>query len=306
MRHAEPIIVEVHRGPAIESRHLVNAVVTDTDGRMVAAFGDLARPVFPRSAAKPIQALPLIESGAGATLSDGELALACSSHSGEANHTATVAAWLKRLGLDHGVLECGSHLPYHEPTAHAMIRRGEAPCPLHNNCSGKHAGFVATAHHLNEAVTGYVKAGHPVQRRITAALADMSGEDLRAAPMAIDGCAIPTLAFPLAGLATAWARFGAPDKLTPIRAAACRRLFTAMTKAPNMVAGTGRACTAILEAGRGRVAVKTGAEGCYAACLPERGLGIALKCVDGAGRAAEVAVIALLRAFGGLEEAAIQ
>lgn len=299
-----PIVVEATRGGIVESRHLVSAAVIDADGRSVAAFGDTSKPVFSRSSAKPIQALPLLESGAADGFTDAEIALACASHGGEDVHTTVARTMLARVGLSQRVLECGAHLPTHEPTARAMIRRGEEPCPLHNNCSGKHAGFVATAVKLGEDPHGYVAATHPVQRRVAQALVEMTGETVDGRPVGIDGCSIPTIGFSLAGMARAWARFANPAALLHKRAAACRKIARAMTAEPLMIAGTDRHCTALLAAGRGRIVAKTGAEGYYAAAIPEIGFGIALKAEDGAKRASEVAVAALLRHFGGLDDAA--
>jgi L-asparaginase II len=303
-RFSDPIAVEATRGGMVESRHRVDAALVDADGRIVAAFGDPAKPVFSRSSAKPIQALPFLESGAADDSTDAEIALACASHGGEAVHTTVAGIMLARAGLDMRALECGVHWPSHEPSMRALVRRGEAPCALHNNCSGKHAGFVATAAKLGESVAGYVHADHPVQRRVTAALEAMTGESQEGRAIGIDGCSIPTIAFSLAGMARAWARFANPTALAPARAACCRRVYRAMTAEPAMVAGTDRHCTALLAAGRGRIVAKTGAEGYYAAAIPERGFGIALKAEDGATRAAEAAITALLRRFGGLDDEA--
>jgi len=299
-----PIVVEVTRGGIAESRHLVSAAVVDADGRSVAAFGDTSKPVFSRSAAKPIQALPLVETGAGDAFTDAEIALACASHGGEDVHVTIAATMLARAGLTQRALECGTHMPSHEPTMQAMIRRGAAPCPLHNNCSGKHAGFLATAVKMGERPAFYVDLAHPVQRRISQTLVEMTGEALDARPIGIDGCSIPTIGFSLAGMARAWARFANPVTLLHRRADACRRIQRAMIAEPLMVAGTGRHCTALLVAGAGRIVAKTGAEGFYAAAIPEAGFGLALKVHDGTTRASEVAIAALLRHFGGLDDAA--
>ncbi|UCH72840.1 MAG: asparaginase [Rhodospirillales bacterium] len=297
---ANPILVEVTRGPMVESRHRGSAVVVDTRGKVVAAWGNHDRPVYPRSAVKPLQAIPLVETGAAAAfgLGDSEIALACASHGGEPRHVATVTAWLQNIGRGIGDLECGPQWPSHEDSAHALAAAGEAPTAVHNNCSGKHAGFLATAVHMGEETGGYVRIEHPVQQRILGTLEAMCGLDLSEAPRGIDGCAIPTIAIPLENLAYGMAGFGAPDEFSPGRADACRRIAAAMAAEPFMVAGTDRYCTAVMRVTGHAALVKTGAEGVFCAALPELGLGAALKCDDGTKRAAEVMMSAVLRQLG--------
>jgi L-asparaginase II len=303
-----PIVVGVWRGPLVESRHAVACAVGDASGGRVAAWGDVEQPVYPRSAVKPLQAIPLVETGAADRfgLGDAELALAAASHNGEPRHVAAVQAWLARQGLGAGDLECGCHWPYREATARELAAAGETPSALHNNCSGKHAGMLTTARHMGEPTAGYVAKDHPVQRRVAAALGAMCGQPLEAAPCGVDGCAIPAFAMPLQAIAVGMARFGAPDRLPPARAAACRRIAGAMAAQPYMVAGAGRLCTALIEAANGRVIAKVGAEGVYAAAVPGLGIGLALKVADGAGRAGEVALLAVLERLGALDDAARQ
>ncbi len=214
-----------------------------------------------------------------------------------------MAAWLGRIGLGEGDLECGTHWPTSEEASRALAARGQTPAAIHNNCSGKHAGFLATAVHKGEKTRGYVRFEHPVQQRILGTLESMCGLDLGGAPRGIDGCAIPAFAIPLENLAWGMARFGAPDELSDSRAAACRRIARAMTAEPFMVAGTGRYCTEIIQATNGAALVKTGAEGVFCAALPQFGLGVALKCDDGAKRAAEIMLSAVLRHIGVLDDA---
>lgn len=299
-----PVGVEVWRGERVESRHRVALAVVDAAGRSLLEAGDVAAPVYPRSAIKPLQALPLIESGAAdaRAVSAEELALACASHGGEAMHVERVAAWLARLELDASNLACGAHPPLHRPTAEAMLCEGREPTRLHNNCSGKHTGMLATALHLGAPVEGYERREHEVQRRIEDVLCRMSGERELVRP-GVDGCGVPAWCLPLRGLALAFARFAAPEGLEHGRGEAARRITDAMRTHPGLVAGTGRCCTAVMEALPG-VLVKTGAEGVFVAALPGRGIGVALKAEDGAGRAAEVAVLAVLDALGALDEAA--
>jgi L-asparaginase II len=296
---ANPVLVEVTRGAHVECRHRGAIVVADAKGGIRASLGDTGLAVFPRSAVKAIQALPLVESGAADAygLSEAELALACASHGGEARHVATAAAMLHKAGRSAPDLECGVHMPSNEAAARALIRSGDEPGPLHNNCSGKHAGFICLACRMGAEPAGYVGPEHPVQRAVTAALADVTGTTLDARNRAIDGCSIPTYAIPLAGLARGFARLVTGEGLAADRAAAARRLVAACMAEPFMVAGTGRFCTEAMELFRGRLFVKTGAEGVFCAAFPALGLGVALKCEDGATRASETAMAAVIEAF---------
>jgi L-asparaginase II len=307
---ANPLVVELMRGDMVESVHRAAVAVVDADGKVVRAWGDIERPVYGRSAIKPLQALPLLETGAADryALGTAELALACASHAGEPRHVELVAAWLSRIGRSVADLECGSHLPSHAPTAEALLRSGERPSALHNNCSGKHTGFLATCRHLGEAHRGYIRWEHPVQQRILGTLEQMCGLDLGRAPRGIDGCGIPVIGIPLGNMAMAMARLADPDGLPPARAAAARRILAAMASEPFLVAGSGRLCTRVMEVAGSKVALKTGAEGVYTASLPSLGLGVALKVDDGAARAAEVAigrVLQHLKVFDAEEEQAL-
>ena len=290
-----PVLVEITRGPLVESVHRGAVAIVDADGGIVFALGDIDAAVYPRSSLKPVQALPLIESGAADAFGLGpeQIALACASHSGEPMHTTRVAAWLEEIGLGEADLACGPQPVRYEPVWRDMVRRGEAPTRIHNNCSGKHTGFLTLARHWGIATQGYERHDHPVQQAVARALGELSGID-GALPWGVDGCTAPNFALPLAGFARALARFARPDGLAEPRARAMRRIVEAMIAHPELVAGTGRACTILMRAARGRVAVKTGAEGVYAAIVPERGWGIAIKIDDGAGRAAETAMAAVL------------
>ena len=294
------VAILVRRGERVESWHRVSYAIVDAAGRRRQVAGDPDRPIFPRSAVKPLQALVLLESGAAErfAVSQPELALACASHGGEPFHVEAIRRWLARLGLDQTALECGAHPPLHAPAAERLAAAGRQPEPVHNNCSGKHTGMLAAALHLGAPLAGYTAADHPVQRRVVATLAEMAGADQLPAP-AIDGCGLPTWPLSLGQLATALARLADPAGLAADRRAACRRVRAAMSAHPKLVAGSGRACTAIMTAAP-EVIVKSGAEGVYGAALPELGVGIALKVEDGGGRAAPVALIALLEAVDAL------
>ena len=296
---SNPVLVEVVRGALVESRHRGALAVVDADGTTVLALGDVAWPVYPRSAVKPLQALALVESGAADRygFGDEELALACASHGGEPAHVAVAERMLARAGLNAGALECGTHWPLHQASTQALARSGGAPSALHNNCSGKHAGFLCVACAAGTDHHGYVGVGHPVQREVKAAIETLAGVGLSEDRCAIDGCSIPTWAVPLTALAHAFARFGSGRGLAPERAKAAARLRTACAAQPYYVAGTGRFCTEIMRRLGARVLVKTGAEGVFCGALPEQGIGIALKCDDGGTRAAEVTMAAAIARF---------
>jgi L-asparaginase II len=295
----DPVLVEATRGGATESEHRGAVAVMDANGKAVLTLGEVERAVFPRSAVKGLQALPLIETGAADRygLTQAELALACASHSGEPRHTEAAASMLAKAGRDATCLECGTHWPSNEQAARQLAASGRGPTALHNNCSGKHAGFICVACATDTDPKGYVLPDHSVQRRIKGVFEDMMGVRLPDTARGVDGCSIPTYASPLTGLATAFARFGSGEKLSPDRAAAARRLREAVAAEPFMVAGSRRFDTAVMQALGEKVFTKTGAEGVYCAALPQQGLGIALKCDDGAGRAAEAVMASLILAF---------
>jgi L-asparaginase II len=294
---SDPVLVEVLRGGRIESRHRGAVAVCDADGDAVFALGDVSAPVFPRSAVKAFQALPLIESGAADryALSPAEIALACASHSGEPVHVETAREMLRKCGRGVEALECGVHWPSNAEAARRLATRGGPLSALHNNCSGKHAGFVCLSCAAGVEPAGYVGGGHLVQREVKAAIEAMTRTRLDDG--AIDGCAIPTYAIPLEALARGFARFGAGRGLPAARAAAAARIRAAVAAFPFLVAGSGRFDTVAMDVLGPRAFVKTGAEGVYCAAFPEIGLGVAIKCADGATRAAEAAMAAVIGRF---------
>jgi L-asparaginase II len=296
---SNPVLVEVLRGALVESRHRGAVCVMDADGATVFSLGDVATPVYPRSAVKAIQALPLVESGAADrySLDDKDLALACASHGGEVAHVEVAQRMLARAGLDVTALECGTHWPSHQASTQALARTGGAPSALHNNCSGKHSGFLCVACAAGVDHHGYVAANHLVQREVRAALEDVTGVELSEDLCGIDGCSIPSWAIPLPALAYGFARYGTGRGLAPERAKAAARLRSACAVQSYYVAGTGRFCTEIMTRFGARVLAKTGAEGVFCGALPELGLGIALKCDDGGTRAAEVTMAAMIARF---------
>jgi len=298
-----PATVEVTRAEGVESVHIVDIVVTDRDGSLE-SWGEPERPVIPRSAIKSTQALPLITTGAADAfeMSDDELALACSSHSGEPDHVEMVRSWLQRIGLTEADLECGTDRPIGDDAAADAIRAGCATASVFNCCSGKHTGFLSTAVHLGEDPLGYIQRGHPVQQRVERSMAAMTGVDLTEHVSGIDGCGIPVFAIPLKHLALAMARLVDPVDLPDDLAAACQRLATILPERSHFVSGTGRTETKLAAAASEPLIAKSGAEGVFMAALPERGLGITLKARDGATRAAEQAIWGVLDLLGALSE----
>ncbi|KGD85937.1 asparaginase [Rhizobium sp. YS-1r] len=294
-----PVTVEVTRGRLVESRHRGMGVVVDGDGKVVFSFGEAEAAVFPRSACKAMQALPLIESGAADAYGFGnvELALACSSHSGEDAHVATAAAMLAKAGRDDTALECGAHWSSDQNTLIHQARTIEKPTALHNNCSGKHSGFVCTCVHAGMEVKGYVEYDHPLQAEIRGTMEALTGAILGHQNCGTDGCSIPSYAVPLKGLAHGFAKMVTGSSLSPERARASRRLMEACMAEPFYVAGSNRACTKLMEVAPGKIFAKTGAEGVFVAALPDQGLAIAVKCEDGTTRAAEAMIFALISRY---------
>jgi L-asparaginase II len=302
---SNPVVVEVTRGPRIESVHRGSGAVVDAAGAVVLSFGDIDAPVFPRSAVKAFQALPLLESGAAdrVGLTEAEIALAVASHAGEPHHAETAAAMLAKAGRDAATLECGAHWPLGEKAMRALARTGAEPSALHNNCSGKHAGFICLACAEGHDPRGYVGREHPVQREVRAALEAMTGAPLGEDVCGTDGCSIPTYAISPRRLAHGFARFGTGQGLGAERQAAAARIRAAVAAHPFMVAGTDRFDTDVMTILGARAFTKTGAEGVFCAALPEVGLGLAVKADDGASRAAQVMIAALVRRFCPMDEA---
>ena len=293
---ANPVLVEVLRGERVESAHRGAVAVCDASGKALLEIGDVSLPVFPRSAVKSIQALPLVESGTADALGfgDRELALACASHKGEAAHVELAQLMLAKAGLDENALECGWHWPGDHDATITLARSGQSPTQLHNNCSGKHSGFLCTCRHIGLAHRDYVAFEHPYQATLREVMEDVTDTPHDAANSAIDGCSIPTYAVPISNLALGFAKMATGERLSAGRAKAAKRLFSACMAEPFFVSGSGAADVSLMQAAPGRIFVKTGAEGVYCAAVPELGLGIALKCDDGAGRAAEAIVAAML------------
>jgi len=298
-----PVLAEVLRKGVVESIHRGSAVVVDQRGDVTFAIGKPGRLIFPRSSLKFFQALPIIESGAADAygLTDRQLALACASHNAEPMHVDAVSEWLGQLQLGTDDLECGPTLPLSENAAHALIASGVAPTRLHQNCSGKHCGMLTVSRHLGVETRGYSEYTHPSQQAWLQTLGELTDVDASSLHWERDGCGLPAVQLPAYNLALGFARYASPDQLGSTRATAVRRILSAIGAYPEMVAGTGRCCTAVMQHTRGKVLVKTGAEGVYGGLVPSLGIGFALKADDGATRASEVMLGGLLQYLGVLD-----
>lgn len=282
----EPLAVATRSG-AIESWHLGHLVVVDAAGATLLSRGTPTDDVYVRSAAKPIQALPLWLTGAQAAfaLPPAALAVAMASHSGEDVHRAAVQELLDRAGVEPGQLGCGTHMPYHEPTAEALRRAGAAPTPLHCNCSGKHAGMLAVCRHQGWDLASYREPEHPLQRLIRDLFAELAGVPAAAIGHGVDGCGAPVWRLPLVGLARAFARLGDPTGLRPELAAAMRAAGATLAAHPRLVAGEGRLDTDLIAAGEGTLVSKIGGEAVHVGAWLGGGPGWAIKVGDGNRRA---------------------
>ncbi len=319
------ILAKVTRGGTLESVHRGTLIVIEGDGTRVAEIGDASRVTFWRSAAKALQAIPLIVSGAADAFGfdEKEIALVCASHSGESFHTELASQMLEKIGLSERYLRCGSHSSFHEETAEAMIRAGVEPTQLNNNCSGKHSGMLALAKHIGADLETYLSLESPVQKAILETISIFTEVPQKDIKIGIDGCSAPNFAVPVHSMALAYAKLINPQKyfaaneygLTQIDekiglAEACERIVSAKMKYPKYVGGSVRLDTKIMQALDGKIVCKIGAEGVWSAgILPcekwKKGLAIALKIEDGNdNRARPVVAIELLRQLGIMTEEA--
>ena len=293
MSSSDPVI-EVTRGGRVESRHRVSAAAVDGQGQLVAWVGDPELLTFFRSAAKPLQALPLAGDGVADAfeLSDTELALCCASHSGEPAHVAGVRSILEKIGCSESDLVCGPHPPFHRPAAESLRDAGQAPTAVHNNCSGKHAGMLAWCVHRGVDTADYERFDHPVQRRICSEIGAWAGSSCEALPVGVDGCGVPSYAQPLNIMASIYAKIVTDSEQDASGPAG--RIVRAMTSEPYYVGGTGRLTSILMEVTGGRLLAKFGAEAVYCLGERDRGWGIAVKVEDGNRRAVGPAVIEFL------------
>ncbi|PCI89012.1 MAG: asparaginase [Hyphomicrobiales bacterium] len=298
-----PILVDVLRADHVESVHRGAVYVVDDAGQELLSIGNVDKLVYPRSAIKIMQALPMAESGAieALRLNDKQLSLICSSHNGEVKHAEMAQSILVGAGLSVDDLQCGTHVPMYRDAADELVRSGTSACALHNNCSGKHSGMLAFAKHAGFETKDYIELEHPVQREVLKTMSELTEFDLRTAPCGFDGCSLPTWAAPLRAWAKAFAKISRGTGLGDVRGAAVAKLREAVMAEPFYVAGSGRYCTDIMTQLSTPIFVKIGAEGVFCVSLPEHGIGIALKCEDGLSRGAEMMLSATLKKLGVLK-----
>lgn len=300
---AGPPLVEVRRGEEVESLHRGVVVVADSSGRVVKGIGNGEFVTFLRSAAKPLQLIPLLESGAAARFrfTNRELAVMAGSHNGEDIHLQAVASILAKIGLNEEALHCGTHYPFDKIASQRLREAKKEPSLLHNNCSGKHAGMLALALHKGHPIEGYERLGHPVQEAVLQTIADFAGMEPRTVIIAVDGCGAPTFALPLRRAALAYARLVNPRHFPPSRREACRRVVQAMRSHPEMVGGSGgRLETELMRLKPNTLVAKAGAEGYFALGISreEGGWGVAIKMEDGSPRGRSPVVIETLYQLG--------
>lgn len=305
------ILAKAFRGDQVESIHRGHLFIMEGDGRIAASLGDPGMKTFFRSAAKPFQLAPFLVAGGAAKFGfeESEIALACGSHSGEAVHAESSAGMLSKIGLSESDLHCGAHLPFNEKASEGLIRGGKKPNQFHNNCSGKHAAMLAFAKLAGVDIATYESPENPVQKKILESISSFSGIPQSEIGIAIDGCAAPNFAIPVSAMAASYARLVFPPKeFRPELQEVCRRIVAAMMNHPEMVGGSGRLDTLIMQAAKGRIVSKIGADGIYCAgILPSErwrsGLGIAFKVEDGDDKRARPAIaIEVLRQLGAIDE----
>src|SRR5258706_11702072 len=300
------ILAKVIRGETVESIHRGHLIVVDGDGKVIASIGDPSTVTFFRSSAKPFQAIPFITSGAADQFgfTEDEIAMACASHSGEPMHVERVANMLAKIGLSESDLRCGVHMPFNEKESERMIRAGEKPTQLHNNCSGKHAAMLAFAKYIDADIKTYDLPDNRIQRRILKCVSDFTEVPENEIAIGIDGCAAPNFALPVAAMAKSFINLISPSRFPDETQNACRRIVSAMIKFPELIGGSERLDTMLMQAAPGKIISKVGADGVWlCGVLPSekwpKGLGIALKVEDGDDhRARPVVAVEILRQLG--------
>ncbi len=301
------ILAEVIRGETVESIHRGHLIILDGGGKTIARLGNPETVTFYRSAAKAFQAIPFITSGAAENVgfTEREIALACASHSGEETHTTLTTEMLKKIGLSEKNLRCGAHLPFHEPTAEAMIRRGEKPTQVHNNCSGKHAAMLAFARYIGAEIETYEHLENPVQQEILKTISIFTDVPIDEIKIGVDGCAAPNFAVSVKAMARSFAKLiNPPESFDENLKNACRKIVSAKINYPELVGGDERLDTILMQTAKGKIISKIGAEGVWlCGVLPNEkwksGLGIALKIEDGDDKRARAVIsIEVLRQLG--------
>ncbi len=304
-------LAKVFRGETVESIHRGHLLIVDGEGNEIVNIGDAETLAFIRSSAKPFQVLPFLMSGGAERFGflESEIALACASHSGERIHTAIAERMLKKLGLTENDLRCGAHLPFNETCAEEMIRSGEKPTQLHNNCSGKHAAMLGFAKHIGADLKTYDRPENPIQQQILEMIADFCETLKSEIPVAVDGCCAPNFALSVRAMAKGFLKLVfPPESFDGELREACRRVVTAMMNYPELIGGTERLDTLLMAAARGKFISKIGAEGVWlCGVLPnakwKKGLGIAMKIEDGDDKRARAVIsVEVLRRLGIFEE----
>jgi L-asparaginase II len=290
------VLVKVLRGGLVESLHRGHIAVVNSKGELMYANGNPQEVVYARSSMKPLQAIPIVETGAADHFhfDHADLSLTCASHNGEDQHTNRVLSILERAELTFADLQCGTHNPRWQETYEALIKAGGEVTAIYNNCSGKHSGMLATAKHMNETTADYYKIDHPVQQRIIEAISDLTEVPKEEIEIGIDGCGVPVHGIPLQNLALGFAKMADPSSLPVKRQEAIHKITTAMMEAPEMVGGTDRFCSDFMHILDGRMFGKAGAEGVYCIGDKETGIGIAIKIEDGNGRATSPVAVEVL------------
>lgn len=300
------VLAKVIRGETVESVHRGHLIIIDGDGNTNVSIGDPKAVTFFRSAAKPFQAIPCITSGAADAFgfSEEEIAMACASHSGESRHVRIVGLMLERAGLSEAHLHCGSHLPFYDKESERMLRAGEYATQLHNNCSGKHAAMLAFAKHIEADLNIYELLENPVQQKILETVSQFSEVPVGKIKIGIDGCVVPNFALPLHAMATSFMNLIRPEKFDQKTQSAAARIVSAFVKFPELIGGSERLDTMLMQAAEGKIISKVGADGVWlCGVLPGEkhptGLAIALKIEDGDDRRARpVVAVEVLRQLG--------
>jgi L-asparaginase II len=295
----KPILV--YRGEYVESTHDVHIAVVDNEGKLLYSYGDPNRLTFPRSSMKPFQAVPLIETGAAEAFgySPAELSLSCASHSGESFHRESVLNIMSRIQLEEEALQCGTHIPRDIESYKQLVREGKELTPVFSNCSGKHSGMLATAVHMNEDIASYREVNHPVQQRILNAIEEVCGFPKENIQLSVDGCGVPVHRLPLYNAALGFARLANPAGIaSKERTGTLLTIRNAMMEYPEMVGGTKRFDTDVMNAFKGNIVAKAGAEAVQCIGVVDKGIGIAAKVEDGTARATSVVIMEVLKQLG--------
>lgn len=291
------IIAKTYRGDIVDLTHIGHIAAVDHTGKILYHYGDPERITFARSSAKPIQAIPILESGVIEEygITEKEIAIFCASHSGESFHVETVRSVLKKAGLNESYLQCGSHYPIASYAAEELRKKGLKPENIHCNCSGKHTGMLVTTKYYGDDLNTYYKPGHPTQKRILKTIAEVCEYDEDKILIGTDGCGVPVHALPLHKFAQGYAKLSKPEVFDSKREKVVRTITNAMTKYPEMVGGTDRICTDLMKICGDRLFAKSGAAAYYAVGLKDKGIGITVKIEDGNSDIVPAVVLEVLK-----------